>query len=45
MILIEVLRSEIGLKSETLTALSVFGIKVMCEPFRLWRQTLPLKKD
>lgn len=44
MSLIEVLSREIGLKSEILTALSCFGTKVICDPFRLWRQTEPLWK-
>jgi len=44
MIFIEVLMREIGLKSFTLVGPSVFGIRVMQEPFRLYKQTFPQKK-
>jgi hypothetical protein len=40
MILMEVFRSEIGLKFETFVGVFTFGI-VICEPFRLWMQTVP----
>lgn len=44
-IFIEVLRSEIGLKSPTYFGLSTYGIRVMKEVLMLLRHTLLLKKS